>query len=205
MTAKKTIYIIRHGQTDYNKNGIIQGRGIDSSLNDIGLNQAAKFYRAYHHVPFDSVYTSTLKRTHQSVNKFLAKGCSHTILPALDEINWGDFEGLKGNAETQKIYQGIVEDWSAGLLDRCIENGETPNQVFRRQTEGLKKILSKDEKNILICMHGRAMRIFLCLLTNTPLHKMDQSRHSNLTLYVLVYDGEKFKLIKENCTKHPWK
>ena len=60
MTAKKTIYIIRHGETDYNKQGVIQGRGIDSSLNEMGQQQALQFYRAYHHIGFDIIYTSEL-------------------------------------------------------------------------------------------------------------------------------------------------
>jgi probable phosphoglycerate mutase len=33
--SKKTIYLIRHGQTDFNKQGIVQGSGVDSSLNDV--------------------------------------------------------------------------------------------------------------------------------------------------------------------------
>ena len=53
-------------------------------------------------------------------------------------------------------------------------------------------------------MHGRALKIFLCLLTDTPLSKMDQFYHQNLTLYQLEYDGQKFQVIKENCTKHLW-
>lgn len=70
MSAKKTIYIIRHGETDYNKQGIIQGGGIDSSLNELGRRQAQQFYQAYHHIQFDRIYTSELKRTHQSVAPF---------------------------------------------------------------------------------------------------------------------------------------
>ena len=63
MNTKKTIYIIRHGETDYNRQGIIQGSGVDSDLNETGRIQAEKFFKAYHHIPFDKVYTSELKRT----------------------------------------------------------------------------------------------------------------------------------------------
>ena len=139
MTAKKTIYIIRHGETDYNRQGIVQGRGIDSSLNELGRQQALQFYRAYHHIQFDRIYTSELKRTHQSVDAFLKAGHQHHILPELNEIGWGLFEGLKGNAESKKVYQSIINDWSSGLLDRCVEGGETPNSVLKRQKIGLQK------------------------------------------------------------------
>ena len=204
MTAKKTIYIIRHGETDYNKQGVIQGRGIDSSLNEMGQQQALQFYRAYHHIGFDIIYTSELKRTHQSVAAFLKAGYKHHILSEFNEIGWGMFEGLKGDYESKRAYQSIINDWSSGLLDRCIEGGESPNSVLKRQKVGLQKILSTNDTTILICMHGRALKIFLCLLTDTPLSKMDQFYHQNLTLYQLEYGGQKFQVVKENCTKHLW-
>jgi broad specificity phosphatase PhoE len=43
----KELYIIRHGETDLNKQGIVQGRGINSDLNDTGRAQAAAFFKMY--------------------------------------------------------------------------------------------------------------------------------------------------------------
>ncbi|HLS39123.1 MAG TPA: histidine phosphatase family protein, partial [Sphingobacterium bovisgrunnientis] len=60
---KKTFYFIRHGQTDLNLKGIVQGRGVNTSLNDSGRKQADAFFNAYKHIPFDKIYTSTLVRT----------------------------------------------------------------------------------------------------------------------------------------------
>ena len=202
MTAKKTIYIIRHGETDYNKRRIIQGQGIDSVLNDTGHKQAFQFYRAYHHIPFDVIYTSSLRRTQQSVQDFIEAGFKQKIMPEFDEISWGIFEGLLGDFESKSKLRSMINDWSAGLLDRSVDDGETPNSVFKRQKEGIRKILMKPDKNILICTHGRALKILLCLMTKTPLEEMEQFRHSNLTLYQFDYDGKDFKIIKSNCTKH---
>ena len=52
---KKTFYFIRHGQTDLNLKGIVQGRGVDSPLNDNGFKQAQAFYDAYKDIPFDKI------------------------------------------------------------------------------------------------------------------------------------------------------
>ncbi|MBT8326099.1 MAG: histidine phosphatase family protein, partial [Bacteroidia bacterium] len=104
MSAKKTIYIIRHGETDYNKQGIIQGSGIDSSLNDTGRLQSEMFYEAYNHLHFDNIYTSALKRTQESIHPFVRAGRKYEIIPELNEINWGIFEGLKTNPESHQIY-----------------------------------------------------------------------------------------------------
>lgn len=205
MSTKKTIYIIRHGETDYNKQGIIQGSGIDSDLNDTGRKQANQFYKAYHHITFDQIYTSELKRTQQSVAGFVADEHRIEILPELNEINWGIFEGLKGTPDSHKIYQAMTDDWKAGLLDRSVEGGETPNELQRRQKRGLEKIMARTNENtVLISMHGRAMRSFLCLLTDTPLHRMDEFKHHNLRLYVLEYANDTFTIKERNCGKHLW-
>ncbi len=205
MPTKKTIYIIRHGETDYNKKGIIQGSGIDSNLNDTGRKQADQFYKAYHHIPFDKIYTSELKRTQQSVEQFTKNSIPMQVLSELNEINWGKFEGLKGSPDSFKEYKAMTEDWKSGLLDRAVEGGETPNALQRRQKVGLDKIINqKEETTILIAMHGRAMRSFLCLLTQTPLQRMDKFKHNNLCLYVVEYDGNTFKIAEQNCSKHLW-
>ena len=205
VTAKKTIYIIRHGETAYNKKGIIQGSGIDSDLNEVGRKQAEQFFQAYYHLPFDNIYTSELKRTHQSVEPFLRAGKSMEIMPEFNEINWGIFEGLKSTPESFKRYTAMTDDWRAGLLDRCVDGGETPNQLQKRQAVGLQKVLDRPhEKQILICMHGRAMRSFMCLLTKTPLEQMDDFKHNNLCMYKLDYDGETFDIVEHNCIKHLW-
>ena len=71
---KKTFYFIRHGQTDLNLLGIVQGRGVNSPLNANGMRQAQAFYEAYKSIPFDKVYMSTLLRTHQTVQQFVDQG-----------------------------------------------------------------------------------------------------------------------------------
>ncbi|WP_282456203.1 histidine phosphatase family protein [Chitinophaga sedimenti] len=72
---EKELYIIRHGETDFNRQGIVQGRGVNSDLNAMGVAQAEAFYEHYKHIPFDKVYTSSLKRTHQTVKKFWTTNC----------------------------------------------------------------------------------------------------------------------------------
>jgi broad specificity phosphatase PhoE len=203
VSTKKTIYIIRHGETDYNKEGIIQGSGIDSDLNKTGQLQADMFYNYYRHIEFDQIYTSDLKRTKQSVLPFRKAGYSTQPISELNEINWGYFEGLKGDAKNHEVYKSIVNDWKDGLLDRSVEGGESANQMHKRQQLGLQKIMQRhQEQTILICMHGRALRSFLCLLTNIPLNRMDEFKHQNLCLYILKWDQDKFEIVERNSSKH---
>ncbi len=202
MTPKK-IFLIRHGQTDYNKKGMVQGSGIDAPLNDTGKAQAQMFYETYKDYPFDKVYTSALKRSQQSVEKFVANGIPHTIFEGLNEINWGEQEGKPFEKETHDFYLNVIKRWQKGELHVMMEGGESPNDVVERQETVLKYLTQEEEGNtILICMHGRAMRILLCRMLNYPLSNMDIFEHSNLGLYELTYTGSMFKLDSYNDCRH---
>ena len=182
---KKTIYLIRHGQTDFNKQGIVQGSGVDSSLNEEGHLQANKFYAAFNHIPFNKIYVTELKRTHQTVAPFSKKNIPIEIVPEFNEINWGIIEGKVPTKENTRTFQKILAQWRSGELNIAIKDGETPIEMFNRQKTGLERILNTDHETILICMHGRAMRSFLCLLTGKELHRMDNFEHHNVCLYML--------------------
>src|SRR5437588_6715319 len=97
----KTLYIVRHGQTDLNKQGIVQGRGRDTDLNEEGRQQAQLFYEAYKHVSFDKIYISALKRTQQSIQPFIDQGILYEKLSGLDELAWGVLEGQPSTPENK--------------------------------------------------------------------------------------------------------
>ncbi len=199
----KEIYLVRHGQTGYNLKGIVQGRGIDTSLNETGKKQAEAFYNHYNHIPFKKVYTSSLKRTHQSVEKFINDGLPHEILSGLDEISWGISEGLEYSANNNSRYYKTIKEWVKGNLDVKIEKGESPIDVQKRQQEAFDHILSNsDEDVVLVCMHGRAMRILLAWLTDNHLKEMDTFDHDNLCLYKLTYADSKFSIDLYNDRRH---
>ncbi len=199
----KKIYIIRHGQTDFNLKGIVQGSGVDSSLNQKGRAQAQAFYQLYKHVEFDKIYTSALKRTKESVDLFLNSGIPYESLAGLNEISWGNKEGERITPEEDAYYHWMLNQWQLGNTHERIEGGESPDDVASRQVEALDHILSQTKENtVLVCMHGRAMRILLCRLLNYPLRSMDMFEHENLCLYLLEYTGSMFVVKKHNDTMH---
>jgi probable phosphoglycerate mutase len=188
---KKTIYLIRHGETDFNRQGIVQGSGVDSELNELGHAQAEAFYQNYQHIPFDKVYTSALQRTHQSVKKFIELGIPWEQHAGLNEISWGVREGRVPNDQDNEYYKVLIDSWVSGGVDMQAEGGESPLQVIERQKPVIETILSRPhEETVLVAMHGRAMRIILTMLLDKPLQEMDTFEHANLCLYKLIYDYE---------------
>lgn len=202
MTSKK-IYLIRHGQTDYNLQNIVQGSGVDTDLNDRGRQQAQAFFDRYKDVPFQKVYTSALRRTHQSVKGFLEMGLPHEQLPGLNEISWGTKEGHKVTPSEDEYYHYMLKQWQLGNTALKIEGGESPEDVVKRMQPAVDHFMSRtDEQTILICMHGRAIRILMCMLLNYPLKSMDMFEHENLCLYLLNYTGSMFSVERYNDRDH---
>lgn len=203
--AHKRIYIIRHGETDYNRRGVVQGSGVDADLNEMGRAQAEAFFQAYQSVPFNNIYISTLKRTLQTVQSFIHLGLPYERHAGLNEISWGVMEGkVPGNLDNA-YYRDLTESWASGNTTRMAESGESPEQVRDRQKPVIDLILSRpDETIVLVAMHGRALRILLTWLLNKPLADMDQYEHSNLCLYQLDYNYEtgQFTVERINDTAH---
>ncbi|MDA9554863.1 histidine phosphatase family protein [Pelobium sp.] len=200
---KKRLYIIRHGETNLNKNGIVQGRGVDSDLNETGIAQGEAFYNRYKDIPFDKIYTSTLKRTHQTVAKFIEKGIPWEQLEGLDELAWGKYEGMASTPKLREDFRKLVEAWTLGHYEVKVEGGESPNEVYVRQAVAMEYIMSKEnEHTILMCMHGRAIRLLMCQLMKKSLDKMDEYPHQNTSLYVLDFDGNNFSIKTFNSLDH---
>ena len=198
----KEIYLIRHGETEFNRTGIVQGSGVDSILNENGKRQAEMFYRKYKDLPFEKIYTSTLQRTIQSVQNFIDDGIPHEALTGLNELSWGITEGVPFNIESNQLYYDIIESWKNGNITRAMDGGESPVQVKSRQEAAIKRILKGKEKLILVCMHGRAMKIMLAWLTGDPISNMDLFEHDNLSLYVLRYHEATFRIHITNDRSH---
>lgn len=202
----KTIYLIRHGQTDFNKKGIVQGSGIDSELNETGYRQGTQFFNHYKNTGFKHVFTSALKRTHQTVEGFTRDlNIPHTILPELNEINWGDMEGAVPSEESTALFLEVINAWKNGDLTYNAHNGESALAMYERQVGGLQKIQEIEAGSpLLICMHGRAMRSFICLLTGTPLENMDEFEHGNVCLYILEKHADQlhYSITERNSRIH---
>lgn len=200
--AVKKIYIVRHGQTKFNEEGIVQGRGVNASLNEQGRSQADQFYEYYKKIGFERVLISTLKRTYESVEKFIDEGIPYDEYEGLDEISWGIHEGARASELRNAYFRNMVASWRSGNTEVKIEGGESPTDVAKRQLPVIEVIKRLQEDIILVCMHGRALRILMCNILDLPLSEMDNFGHHNLGLYIVEYNGAGFKVVTQNSIDH---
>lgn len=203
MMSKKTIYLIRHGETDYNRRRIVQGSGVDTSLNELGRMQADAFFNHYQHIPFEVVLTSRLKRTHETVAPFI----EHKKLPweqyaEINEMNWGRHEGTAYDPALHQYFQEVMDAWAAGDYHVPFADGESAQSLADRMRPFVQILKERPESHILVCSHGRALRCLLCLLQDLPLSKMGSFSHANTGLYLMAFDGERFELQRHNDTQH---
>jgi probable phosphoglycerate mutase len=200
---QKELYIIRHGQTDHNLKGIVQGKGVNLPLNELGRRQAQAFFDAYKHIPFDKIYTSSLLRAQQTVYPFRDLGMDFEPKSELDEISWGEMEGNHMVMENSDTFKNLIDEWKAGNVAVKPTGGESPLDVQERQQRFIDHLLTTPYQKVLIAMHGRAIRCMICTLTGTPLSRMEEFPHVNLTLYKvnLMTDG-RVEVEKFNDASH---
>ncbi|MEM6395199.1 MAG: histidine phosphatase family protein [Bacteroidota bacterium] len=198
----KTIYLVRHGQTDYNLKGIVQGSGVDASLNDTGRAQARAFYDAYQNKPFELVITSALKRTRESVAHFIEDGIPHLTTADINEMHWGVHEGKVGTPESKAEYQRIKDGWAVGDIDGRIGGGESAREMGERLQRFLDMLKQRPEQLLLVCSHGRAMCGLVTLMQGLPIHRMNEFRHSNLGLWLAHSEGEHYRFESKNDLSH---
>lgn len=115
-----TIYFVRHAKTDANTKGILAGRDTEAYLTDEGINMAQECGNLLRDITFDKVYVSELSRTKETAEIILSANLhirpDITVTPYLDDISWGDLEGLTPN-EAIKLYPDFNEDNALGKVD----------------------------------------------------------------------------------------
>jgi broad specificity phosphatase PhoE len=198
----KEVFIYRHGETELNRKGIVQGSGIDPSLNDTGRKQAKAFFEAYRKLDFQAVITSTLRRTHETASPFIELGIPWQQFSEIDEISWGIHEGKAAQPELRKTYRRVVDSWNKGEFDARIPEGESAQDMADRLGRFIEHLKLREEQRILVCSHGRAMRCLMCLLRNQPIQHMDQYHHSNTGLYKVRQEANLFHFELFNDTTH---
>jgi 2,3-bisphosphoglycerate-dependent phosphoglycerate mutase len=172
--AKKdfcSLYIVRHGQTDWNAMERIQG-SIDTQLNEIGKKQAMALGEKLKVLSFDAIYSSTLTRAYQTAEIIASfQLCSVKTDFRLNEASYGCAEGI-ARSEFQKKFQNEIlqherlpaqERW----VSKIVADGESHAEIAERVIPCLKKISTAHlGSKVIVVSHGFVMRTLLVALGN---------------------------------------
>jgi probable phosphoglycerate mutase len=199
----KQLFFIRHGETDNNKERIIQGRSIDASINELGKMQAQAICEAMEPYNIDKIVVSGLRRTYETAKPLaLQLGLEIEKYAELDEIDFGILEG-KFFTEIEEQVTKVNEQWKSGNVDYAPENGESPQQTFKRANNRVKEVLeTSKEDNIAFIIHGRLTRILLSEWLGHGLKNMHKIEHQNGAINHLIWQEDKFEAVELNKVDH---
>ena len=165
-----TIYLVRHGETDNNKNKILQGDKVDMSLNKTGVQQANQAAQRLKQVKFDMAFSSDLIRAKKTADIIaLQHKLTVTTHQALRERSFGQFEG-KPETEMRRKLKRVLDEFES-LSDEAKFNYQFPNGIenfescVTRLINFLRQIsIAYSGKTVLVVTHGSIMRFLLIRL-----------------------------------------
>ena len=197
-----TIYIVRHGQTEWNLLGKTQGHG-NSDLTPKGIEQAELLADSMTKYPIDYIYSSDLGRAYQTAEIIGNKlNIEVEKTEALREMNFGTWEG--------RIIKDIIEEdpelykmWRNETHLEKIPQGETLSQIKKRTDAFIKEINEKyDGKHIVLVTHSLCARIMLLSFLDSDVKNIYRINQANTALNIIELRDYGPVVMKMNDTTH---
>ncbi|MFL0245969.1 alpha-ribazole phosphatase [Candidatus Clostridium stratigraminis] len=181
------IYLLRHGETEENKNRFYYGK-LDVSLNEKGRTQALKAREFLEEVNFDKVYTSERLRTKETASIAFREGLNNFIADKrINEMDFGEFEG-KDYKEIQELYPKEYENWSSDWKKFSPPGGESYLEVYNRVKEFMEELLRVQCENVLVVTHGGIIRTILCFVLGESLDNFWKFSSKNCDISLIKYE-----------------
>lgn len=198
------IYLMRHGETDYNKKGLIQGR-LDIPLNENGLMLAHLTREGFDQegLAFDYCYCSPLIRARQTAEILLA-GTNTPIVydDRICEMNFAEGEGvLLKDISVKPEYQNIHNLFHAPEKYRATEQGEDYEVLFQRVESFLWEELApheRDYERVLVCCHGGIIRAFLAFMKKLRLSEFWDNHQPNCSVNIIELKDGQLDILQEH-------
>ena len=163
------IYITRHGETEWNAEGRIQGH-TDVPLSERGREQAQMLARRLADARIDAAYSSDLSRAAETARVALGeRDVPLAFTSDLREYNKGVFEGMTA-AEYQRKFPHLFQASMENDLDFAPPEGETIRETSHRLGRIVQQVRQQhQDENVLIVGHGGSLRAGLVSLLDLPL------------------------------------
>ena len=177
------IFFIRHGQTNWNLEGKIQG-SCDIELNDTGIKQAEELSNKVleDNYRFSKIYSSPQKRALKTA-EILSENTNveYIAIDGLEEINLGGWEGLSWS-EVKEKYPEEYEEWYINRRYAKVHKGESYEDMLERVLEVIHKIVAESCDDVVIVTHSAVIMCLQCYITNTSFDKMTRFKTDNTAI-----------------------
>jgi broad specificity phosphatase PhoE len=208
MTNPATIYIVRHGETVYNTQGIAQGHN-DSSLTPQGIEQAESLRSELKNIHFDAAFSSDLlraKRTAEIIT--LQRQLVINTTQLLRERSYGQYEGKPSSLfreESKKILDQIKDLTKEERRKvKFAPDVESDDEIATRLVTFIREVaITYSGKTILVVSHGGIMRAFLNHLAWSGEKELEAGSIENTAYIKLESDGVEFSVTETKGVKLP--
>lgn len=167
------LYLVRHGETLWNKELRIQGH-TNSSLTELGIEQAQRVAERLKDIPFDAIYSSDLDRAKKTAEYIHIFHPNLQIIEKyeLRERNFGRLEGLT-HQDVLDRFPDLYPMVDRGRYDSVIPGGESKKHVLTRSLQFFKSLGEKHAgERVLAVTHGGVINVFfryvMGIQFNTP-------------------------------------
>ena len=196
------LYLIRHGETDYNNALRFQGQ-TDIPLNQKGIEQAEKVAAFLKDLPLRAIYTSSLKRARTTAEIIgRVKGLEPQETDALREMSFGIWENMNSK-DIQKKYAKEWKDFFASPANTKIPEGESMSDVQKRAYPEVQRILDQyPEGDVAFIAHGGIIRVLICTMLGLDLNRSWHLHVGNASISCFYYWGRSYTLDYSNLTQY---
>lgn len=149
------VYLVRHGQTDYNKQRLLQGRS-NISLNSVGRNQATEISHSLSNVKFDAVYASPLIRAIETAA--IISGVDEAEIVKDERIIEVDF-GIYEKRKYTRMGFWLTLYWLLPEVFRNPKTVEGTSEMVERVVSFLNDLKKEKYENVLVVCHGGIIRV----------------------------------------------
>ena len=180
------LLLVRHGESEFNRDGIIQGF-TECDLSDLGREQAARLRTRLDLERFDVVYSSTARRASQTAD--IAAGHRFDIIedPDLREINLGVWEGRKATDLKREVPRE-TDLWFSTPSQLRIDGAEPLAEFRTRVTGAIDRIRARHTSdNIIIFTHGGAICTYLTSLLGLALDDLWRFKIRNCAINTIIF------------------
>jgi broad specificity phosphatase PhoE len=196
-----TLYLIRHGETDHNSSGRMQG-WLDVPLNATGLRQAELLARRFRGKTIDAIYASPLSRakaTAQAIGEVLELPV--TLDERLREYHMGDWAG-RTVEEIQLTSPGFVAN---GPQEIAIPNGESAQDMHDRLAPFLHEVRERHgDERVIAVSHGGTLGMAVGILLGMPIIRRQPFSFGNTAICKAEYAHGRWRLrtLNDQCHLH---
>ena len=201
------IFLIRHGETNWNKEGRFQGQ-IDIPLNENGKDQASKTFAYLKDISFNKAFSSSMHRPYETAQIILQNNKDLEIqkIDSLVEISHGLWEG-KLEAEIRENWPVLLKNWHDKPEEVIMPEGESIKDVSKRSIEAFDKIcLSQEDNDLsLLVAHDAVNKTLICNILGLDYSNIWMIKQGNggITIIDLFNDPSKPPVISAlNITTH---